>query len=910
MATPRLAVIPFEHVEAELAAFPIASKASFCSQTVTLDPVPSRKFRQKVLWRAAERDILASIPSVHLDEFAAIRDRLWFGQDPGASVTESPISLVRYLRTLSQQYLDSLGRPVEVSSQFTGNEHPSRGARLRWSWLCRALPPDLVRTARNIERADDLPFPLTPVIESLLRENGFAETHLHLGAAADYPLLWANLMHALAVEEVREDSLKSPGACFDDGRDFAKWILWAAVMRLVLAEWLFGSAGIRERTGPLDFARAPWSRRMDAGMKNDVRRLISELAQGQTKTLRLRFSRGRALYRSLIRPSPFLVSRLAEKQRLHARHKPTSREEVFENDPLARVVGWDRTSETSPETRFVRESLRYMEEHKDDGEFTLLFWQVIRVRCLLYRHLVQRPLTPGLQWFVRFFSRIKPVRGALPTAVSMQAAIRQSGIENGLRSLEVRVGTSENESECRELIREVNDTRRSPPTVETGAVFHFSRDRGGGWRQGLPNAYGLDHSYPGVPDEKWLKTCQDVGNPSGFRFSRFYLQKRRHAQALVSVLRGFPLALRTLRGVDLCTDEAGVPIWVMAPLIRWVCESGRAASMKLRDEGCTSGVPPLRITVHAGEDFVHLLSGLRRLDDAIEHLGLEEGDRIGHGIALGLNPETWFQRIGRVVQSREERLFDLVWEWDCYANRGVAAQSERLPYLMSTIGRLARKMFGEPHTPDDLVHFVQELHTEQALKTQGFPDRPRYQLSGAIRRGDNENGSLNLLRKYLRSTQVWRNGRALETIEPRELEQDREALHRLQRALRQKVGTRGLTVEVNPSSNLLIGDLGRLEEHPIWRLRPVQPVDEIPPLSVCIGSDDPLTFATTLPHEYQLLFDQILQAGQSQDVALGWLENARETGMRARFTLPRSITRYPKKLIPSLLQGPSPAPPP
>ena len=72
-------------------------------------------------------------------------------------------------------------------------------------------------------------------------------------------------------------------------------------------------------------------------------------------------------------------------------------------------------------------------------------------------------------------------------------------------------------------------------------------------------------------------------------------------------------------------------------------------------------MPPLRITVHAGEDFVHLLTGLRRLDDAIQHLGLEEGDRIGHGIALGLNPVTWFERTRQVVQTREERLFDLVW---------------------------------------------------------------------------------------------------------------------------------------------------------------------------------------------------------------------------------------------------------
>ena len=906
MATTRLAAIPFEHVEAELAAFPIASEASFRSPPVFLDPVT---IRQEDLWRAAERDILASIPSVSLDEFVAIRDKRWFGETPNLNGPQPRISLVRYLRTLSQDYLDLLGRPKEVSSESTANAGPSPRTRLRWSWLCRALPPDLLRTARNIGNADDLPFLLSPVVDRLLRENGFAETHLHLGAAADFSLLWANLMHALAVEEVREDSLASPGACFDDGRDFGKWILWAAVMRLVLAEWLFDSAGIQERPELLNFTSAPWRMRMDAGMKNDVRRLESEFAQGREGTPPLRFARGRAIYRSLIRPVPFLVSRRKERQRLRARHKPENRKEVFENDPLAQVVGWHGTCGSSPETRFVEASFRHMEEHEKDGDFARFFWQVIRIRCLLYRHLVQRPLTPGLQWFVRFFSRIKPVRQSLPTAVSMQAAIGQSGGDEGLRSLEVRVGTKKNESECRELIQDVNNVRNKPAAAEVGVVFHFSRDRGGGWRKGLPNAYGLDHSYPGVPRDKRLRTRQDVGNPSGFRFSRFYLERRRHAQALVSVLLGFPLALRTVRGVDLCTDEAGVPIWVMAPLIRWVRESGRAAAMKLRDEGCTR-VHPLRITVHAGEDFVHLQTGLRRLDDAIQYLGLEEGDRIGHGIALGVNPVTWLERIGRVVQTLEERLFDLVWEWDCYASRGVGVGSERLAYLQGTIARLARDMFGESCTPEDLIHFVQKLHSEQELKAQGFPDRSRYQTAGATRPGGAENKAGKLVEKYLRSAQVWQEGRALKTIAFSELRHEQEALHCLQLALRKKVGTLGLTVEVSPSSNLLIGNLGNLDEHPIWRLRPPQPVDDIPPVSVCIGSDDPLTFATTLPHEYQLLFDTIVLAGQSHEVALGWLDAARATGMRARFTLPRLITRRPKELRPSLLQGQRPAAPP
>ena len=818
MATNRLVAIPFEHLEAELAAFPIASEAGFRSGVVELDPVASRRKGQKgeELSRSAEREILASVPSVPLGEFFAIRDRLWFGWDPWPESLAQPVPLVGYLRRLAADYLDPQGRPLPLSVENNELQGPSPDARVRWSWLCRALPPDLVRVARGIRPADDSPFALSPAVARLLGENGYAETHLHLGAAADFAVLWANLMYALAVdEEVQEGSFASPGADFSEGCDFGKWLLWAAVMRLVLAEWLFASRGVQGHYTMRAVVNLRWGEgRVDPVITDNAFRLMSELQNGRPSTRPLRFAQARTVYRSFIRPSPFLRNRAEERRRLRAQNRPESREEVFKNDPVARVVGWHGATGSNPEAYFVGKALRYLELCPDDGDFARIFWQVIRVRCLLYRHLVQRPLTPGLQWFVRFFARIKPVRRHLPEGVSVEGAIGRSSDRHGLRSLEVRVGTEDNQSDCLDRINRV-DAAVAGVAEERGVVFHFSRNRGGGWREGRPHAHGLDWSYPAVRHEQRLGTSPDVGNPSGFRFARFYLQQRREAQALVGVLRGFPLALRTFRGIDLCTDEAGVPIWVMAPLMRWVREAGQAAAALLRDREI-EGVPPLRTTVHAGEDFVHLLTGLRRLDEAIRHLGLEEGDRIGHGMALGLDPTTWFGRIGRVVQTREERLLDLVWEWNFYAKSHADVGSGRLSYLMSNIVRLGEQVFCQTVTPEDLVHLIRALHCERELKGQGFPAGSGRATAGLQYGEEPGERWRRLLRDYLRSPQVWRNGRIPETITLRDLPHEVDALHSLQGALRRVVGTRGLTVEVNPSSNLLIGDLGHIEDHPIW----------------------------------------------------------------------------------------------
>src|ERR1044072_138480 len=114
MSAQRLATIPFEHMEAELAAFPLASEASFRLGTASLEPMVSNNDE---LWRAAEKYVLNALPSVPPDEAVNIRDQLWFnssnlGQTP--SVLE-PVQLIEYLHRLASSYLDVRGRPIEVS---------------------------------------------------------------------------------------------------------------------------------------------------------------------------------------------------------------------------------------------------------------------------------------------------------------------------------------------------------------------------------------------------------------------------------------------------------------------------------------------------------------------------------------------------------------------------------------------------------------------------------------------------------------------------------------------------------------------------------------------------------------------------------------------------------------------------
>ena len=107
----------------------------------------------------------------------------------------------------------------------------------------------------------------------------------------------------------------------------------------------------------------------------------------------------------------------------------------------------------------------------------------------------------------------------------------------------------------------------------------------------------------------------------------------------------------------------------------------------------------------------------------------------------------------------------------------------------------------------------------------------------------------------------------------------------------------GLTIEINPTSNLLIGNLGDLTNHPLWRMRSPRN-DGQKKLRLCIGSDDPTTFATSLIEEYQLLHDAIVLAGLGADEADSWIEHVRQSGLESRFTLPR-MESVPGKFEPA-----------
>jgi hypothetical protein len=840
----RRSVLPVEHLEAELLAAPLTSRVSFEHSLLALDPTMSSG--TSALWREQERELLSRFPGMSIDELIIRRDRIWFGDSMASPRRQRPLRDLIRIATL-----DLLDQNSGTSASPESRRHSDLERRRRWRWTTFALPVDLMLA--SIDRPHEHEDFVCSSLQLTLQDRGFAESHLHLKAALEFPLLWASLQRAIAQPGVRDNLLAGPGAEFDEGRDLTRWLIRCSLSRLILAGFLASARWQSRGFGQYVLGCAlPGVTRVEGPvLAHMLHCALRELRAGALLRNSPPLEVLRGLYASLSRPAA--AARGDEQSGL---------------DPLTH---WFPTSRGAhPEFRFMAAAFAYMEEGsgQQDGAFARLFWQTQRLRAFFYRHIVQRPMTAGLQWFTRTYDRLSAPRRPLGVRIFLERAVRLAGA--GLRSLEVRVAPGENMSDLVRVVNDIDRASRLQKNLEVGIVFHFIRSRGPDAEKGSPRAWGRNsHDDP---------SSREL-NPSGYRFSGYFLKRRAEAAAMGSLLMAFPRMLERVRGIDLCTDELGIPLWVLLPLMQHVRRASVIAETTLR--GSKHPVSRLRMTVHAGEDFVHLLGGIRRVGEAVQYLGLREGDRIGHGVALGVDVNEWAERATGLAIPRGERLFDLLWAWRCAMRSDAGPLRAWLPWVGQEACRLAHEIFGFDCSAVKLDDFVTALHSTSGLARTGFPTGP-----AAVPLGRACEDSTALLAAWLRDRRVFERAQVLVPVE---IAQEVSLVAELQIYVRGLLARSGIVVEINPSSNLLIGHLGDLTDHPLWRLCPPSEHDTASQhVRVCIGSDDPITFSTRLPDEYQLLADAMVEGGLSMHQVDTWLERARAVGMAARFTVPRS----------------------
>ncbi len=554
----------------------------------------------------------------------------------------------------------------------------------RWRWISLALPPDLLVAALAATRNVSPPSEHVELVTAHLARTlqaPCAETHLHVGAAIPFGVLWMGVVRSLADKGNHRELVawlrgSFAGVIpFGDADRFLHLLRDASLARVAMAAFLRA----HDNGAPADFdkyvlnwmrgvaSKVPWEwgpRDVRAGLSAMLGLVIAPRSK-----IALSHERARALLRAVLGKAPAAV----DDPHLAA----------VDADPLSAWLT-QRAHPALPETRFASRAIAYLlGPGVADNGFARMFWQYQRLRGATYRTLAQEPGIAGLHWFTRFYGRISFFRKLLPLHRGYEAswshALRTESRDLNLGALETRTSPDATIDGNRNLLRAVTRQARAftpddgGARPEIGLVLHFIKEDA--FKQN-----GRQHLHA------------DPANLAfGARHAVWFSRQRRSAVAVASALRDHPELLLVLRGIDVANLEQAQPAWVLRPLFDIVRDASERASRRLAHAVPGWRVPPVRATLHAGEDYLRITEGLRRMHEAIEFGLLRQGDRFGHGLAVGANPET--ERGTTVAQPREERLDDLLWELDRYAHGDFNGSAARIEKVRHDATALARELF-------------------------------------------------------------------------------------------------------------------------------------------------------------------------------------------------------------------------
>lgn len=704
---------------------------------------------------------------------------------------------------------------------------------------------------------------------------GVAENHLHKGVSLSFFELWEDFM--MPVDAAFTRAMKEKNIRLSDGNIEAEegllFLLTASVVRAWIAAALHrGGKGFEFQSG---------ESRDEIELKNIIKRFENgeELEQfykekwgtDERETVRNEiFSFFQKLWDTLLQMLP------------EQEEGRSLLQSIFEREEL----------HTSDECIFWFYAMQYLKEHKEnpsaeERRITKCILQYLRVRNFVFERIVQKKTVRGLDFFQQeyysrdskmnqLFGAVNRERGGEEAAKTFwKRAMRKQFQNRDLKKIEFRASIDDNEMRFRKNVKIFLEAYRDVicedycvkregrfeivrPFPRVGLVFHLLKQ----------------------PDKDIPQKCflDGIVEPERMLYG---VHKKRYEDQ-IKIMRNVRDEVsgidRYIVGIDAASLENATPVWTFVSAY----EAARDSSIEKIGYG-GMGTQSLRFTFHAGEDFRHILSGLRRMDEAVTFLKFHAGDRIGHGTALGIVPQQWRRSNPFVVLPGIEALENYVWAYYLLSQNTISVESTLLAHIERRINELAKEIYGKSDgiSLQTLIEgYLRMFHSPSEEYRKKCKEAEDIGFCEAVRSGKCDeivwNGKKIALARHCKKFLAEME----RPIHYEVTDQDIQITELLQQVLRQKLSRSGIVVEVNPSSNVAIGEVDKIIDNQIYQLNSPGGAENV---MVCINSDDPTVFHTNVSNEFAYIYYGLLHNGVSREIALDWIDKVRECGMRASF---------------------------
>jgi len=377
-----------------------------------------------------------------------------------------------------------------------------------------------------------------------------------------------------------------------------------------------------------------------------------------------------------------------------------------------------------------------------------------------------------------------------------------------------------------------------------------------------------------------------------------------------------------VRGIDVAGNENHLPIEVFAPTIRVL-----RAGLFYPDEKMFQHQRKMHLSIHAGEDFSHVLTGLRNIDETVEFCDYQAGDRIGHALALGVDVKQWVTRQQRAYVNVVSHLDNLVWSY----HHGLELVKKApefygmLAILQQKISHWSSYVYDKPHEPHVLyqawllrrncpIQYETQQKSKLAETKAWLPD---------VNHFDDKIEAKNLWQAYLQPQDLtplsscqcgkctekrlkyakknkvisiylgdnpppFISDELSEVVDTAEL----DFYEALQDHLIERYSDKGIVLEACPTSNVYIGRFKCYSEHPLYRWYPVDEKLLVKgarfnrfglrrnPISLCVNTDDAGLFPTTIENEHRILKETAIEYFKvGSETAGRWIDRLRQIGV-------------------------------
>lgn len=256
----------------------------------------------------------------------------------------------------------------------------------------------------------------------------------------------------------------------------------------------------------------------------------------------------------------------------------------------------------------------------------------------------------------------------------------------------------------------------------------------------------------------------------------------------------------------------------------------------------------LSFTFHVGEDFLTIVSGLRTIDEAIEFLGYQRGDRLGHASALGLDIEKYFHiKRKRIITNLQNHVDDLAWMYSLLRN-SKEVEPYILEYLIASFKQQQKKLYsGCTNVPKDIDEYI-----DSYMLRGRDPDSDWSILNTSLGYNPERSAMLHFY-DYHYDLTLKNNGDII--VEEIADEKYIQAAILSQKIMIKKIHDKGIYIEANPSSNKKISYISKYIDLPFLKLNNMYLNDQSNnySLPVSINTDDSAIFQTSLANEYSLI---------------------------------------------------------